>query len=139
MLLLVTVIVSGNLYRWSNRTDNAYVRGAGETAAFLDSMRVSNLLVLHSGDEFDSMQPQLAYFTKGWTLGWRGNKEIRSDSWFSVDGVVRYNFDAAVVHLPWDAFSKPSEKDSIALVNVDIRLRNRFSSYRKFGQYAVYY
>jgi len=137
LTLCICIVVGANVYRWWSRKESAYINGAREVAAYLDSSRIDRLVVLHTDYPFENFQPQLAYYTNGWLLGWDSQKKIEILPYDQFNDPPAAG-SAVVISKSWNAFNKPSMEDSLELSRIRSLLKPQSKSHFTTSRYEVF-
>jgi 4-amino-4-deoxy-L-arabinose transferase-like glycosyltransferase len=135
LLGLISLIVISNIYRWYSRKESVYTHGARQTAKCISELGAKKILVLHREYPHENLQPQLGYYTSGWTLGWLTDKKCALLPYPDYKGEI---YDAVIVSSSWYGKSHPSGKDSVQLNAVRTYLSNHAKIKLTTAQYEVF-
>ncbi|HEY6171697.1 MAG TPA: glycosyltransferase family 39 protein [Candidatus Kapabacteria bacterium] len=142
IIALATLIVLGNMYRWTTKQENIFSDGAEIVANILKTSSASNILLIHSYVPHEELLPQFAYYSGGLNLQWDRRKTVKSITFntCSVDNIRDFAslYDAVGVYKGWNKYFTPDTSIIQLLNNVDSTLLS--SGYRKTitRQYLLY-
>jgi hypothetical protein len=137
LLLCLCIVVEANMYRWSSRNESSYRDGAETVAKYLDSLSHTRIIVLHADYPFEDLQPQLAYYTNGWTLGWHQDRKYMTLPFKQFIGLVSPDC-VVVISKYWNAFNKPNTEDSIMLSRIYSQLVPLAKTHFTTSRYEVF-
>jgi 4-amino-4-deoxy-L-arabinose transferase-like glycosyltransferase len=142
MIAFVTVIILGNIYRWSTKEENIFSDGAKIVGSTLQMSNASNILVLHSDVPHEELLPQFAYYSGGLNLQWDKRKRVQDVTFnkYLADTLGRslLSYDAVVLYKGWNKYFMPSLQ-VIQLINtVDSMLLSYAYKKTITRQYLLY-
>ncbi len=140
IVILLAVLVFGNVYRWSIKSERVYISGAKEAVSALSG--VETILIIHNDAPHENLMPQFAYYSKGMNLGWHKDKHtttmpLNSGLIDSLSSRLK-NVDAVVLHKAWDRYYQHDSTKIELLASMNLLLSKSFNSRLVTRQYDVY-
>jgi len=144
LFIMSVFLIAGELYRWANRRDETFINGAETTANILLSDKsIHSLAVYHASVPYESLMPQLDYYTNGWLDGWDSSRKAMTKNWSEIDSLITIKdvpkTDAAILYAPINAFY-PASAQEITLTNrIDEGLTIHYKYCQHIKNYIVYW
>jgi 4-amino-4-deoxy-L-arabinose transferase-like glycosyltransferase len=140
----ICIILLGlSYYRLAVESNDEYISGAKSVAESLEDAGVSSVAVVYPNYPHEILVPQLAYYTNGWTLGWRPGKTATFLNWNEADSIIitgkTLPAQSAIVYNTWDQFYKPSAEELGMTHRLDSGLSVLYSKKMQMKKYTLYY
>lgn len=137
--IAVALLVVAAYVRTLGASPAVFDQGASEIAATLaNDPRITHLNILHSDVPHDSLAPQLAYYTNGWTAGWLHDRSVSRETADTTLTESRFANSASIVLAHVDRYYKPSDREKrefAALHALLLQHHRRFDSLRGYRFY----
>ncbi len=141
---IVSILLVGiALAHLFSEEDLVFENGASQIASVvLGTNTKNNIVVIHPDFPNEEYAPQIAYYSKGWTLGWVPGKTSRSITWDSA-ATNSYLPDSlnefAIVTRFEDRFYHPPAHETELWDTLTHKLRSSFAHEQVFRSYVLYY
>jgi 4-amino-4-deoxy-L-arabinose transferase-like glycosyltransferase len=142
IIAYLTIIVLGNIYRWTTKEEITFTDGAELVGNALQMSNTSNILLLHSDVPHEELLPQFAYYSGGLNLHWDVSKKVENISYnkYSLDTIERplLSHDAVVLYKGWNKYFTPDSVTIHVLNDVDSKLISNGYQMTTTRQYLLY-
>ena len=142
IIALLTVIVLGNIYRWTTKQERVFSDGAEIVSNTLLMSNASNILLVHSDVPHEELLPQFAYYSGELNLQLDMRKRVQGITFNKylddTMGQSLLSYDAVMLYKGWNKYFTPNNTTSHVLKEVDSMLIS--NGYRKTitRQYLLY-
>jgi 4-amino-4-deoxy-L-arabinose transferase-like glycosyltransferase len=142
-IVISTILLGIALANLFSEDESESIHGASLIMTVLSAnLAKSDLVVIHSDFPSEQYAPQLAYYSKGWTLGWIPGKTSRAISWDSA-ATSAYTPDSsheiAVITRFEDRFYHRPASETALWDTLTRKLRKSFSHEQVYRSYVLYY
>ena len=143
VIIFSTILLGLALAHLFSDDQSESMQGAPQAATMLLSGSAkNNLIVIHRNFPNEEYAPQLAYYTKGWTLGWIPGKTSRAITWDSAvtnSYITDSSRECAVVVRFEDRFYHRPASEPALWDSLTCKLQKSFTHEQIFGSYILYY